>query len=118
MRKCMIMIVIFIFVTVAGILLWKYDYQRDVQYECPETYYNFQDDSISEIQKKIIDAFFRNKDGFVVQDLDDQIITEQFFLDNIAHYKNGDYELIRKYMWEHVKSINFEPDVIFKQQQE
>lgn len=115
MRKC---IVISVFVIAASTLLWKNNCRRNIQGNCPETYYDFQDDSISEIQKQIIDAFFRNDDSFIIQDLDGLNITEQFYLDNIDYYKNGDYELIRKYMQEHIKSINFEPDIIFKQQQE
>lgn len=74
-------------------------------------------ESVSETQIQVIDAFFRDRSTFYILDTKNKDITEQFYLDNKSSYEEGNYKEIQNYILDHVKSINFQPDVIFKNQQ-
>lgn len=75
-------------------------------------------ESVSETQIQVIDAFFRDRSTFYILDTKNRDITEQFYLDNKIFYEDGNYKAIHNYILDNVKSINFQPDILFKSQQE
>ena len=83
-----------------------------------EYYYkDFNNEPVNKMQISVIDAYFRDSDSFLILNLNNEDITELFYHDNIDDYEQGNYEAIKDYISKNVNSRNFEPDLIFREQQ-
>ena len=83
-----------------------------------EYYYkDFNNEPVNKMQISVIDAYFRDSDSFLILNLNNEDITELFYHDNIDDYEQGNYEAIKDYISKNVNSMNFEPDLIFREQQ-